>query len=60
MLTGLRKILTHPDRVQQRQEQLQTRLPAGSDLVAFGEITMLWPVPMLAPEVCPAQDIISG
>ena len=57
MLTGLRKILTHPDRVQQRQEQLQTRLPAGSDLVAFGEITMLWPVLMLAPEVCPAQDI---
>ena len=57
IVIGLAWTFTHPDRVQQRQEQLQTRLPAGSDLVAFGEITMLWPVLMLAPDVCPAQDI---
>lgn len=31
---------------------LQTRLPAGAELVAFGESALLWPVLMFAPEVC--------
>ena len=42
-LIGLAWTFSHPGQVQQRQEQLQTRLPAGSDLVAFGEITSCGP-----------------
>jgi hypothetical protein len=34
------------------EARLQTRLPAGADLVAFGESVLYWPVLLIAPEAC--------
>jgi hypothetical protein len=42
------------DDVQRIETELQSRLPAGAELVAFGTTTALWPVLMIAPEVCTA------
>jgi hypothetical protein len=40
------------DDVQRIETELQARLPAAAELVAFGITTALWPVLMIAPEVC--------
>lgn len=52
LAVGLVFTFVHADYVDQLQVRLQTQLPAGADLVAFGVTTVLWPVLMAAPAVC--------
>ena len=42
----------HPGQVQQFESLLQTRVPAGADLIAFGQTVALWPVMIIAPLLC--------
>ena len=42
----------HAEQVQQIETLLQTRLPAGSEIAAFGQVAVMWPVLLLAPNVC--------
>jgi hypothetical protein len=51
---GLVWSFLHPEPIQVREQTLQIQIPAGADLIAFGESTLLWPVLMLAPAVCTA------
>ena len=36
------------------ETQLQTRLPAGSDIAAYGLIAMFWPAELFGVDVCVA------
>ena len=44
----------HPGQVQQFESLLQTRVPAGADLIAFGQTVALWPIMVIAPLLCGA------
>ena len=44
----------HPELVREMESQVQTLLPAGADLWAFGVTTALWPFLLFAPAVCAA------
>ena len=59
ILIGIAWSFVHADDVQQIEIQLQTRLPAGSDLVAFGISTALWPVLLVAPDDCDKTQTVS-
>ena len=39
--------------VGQLETRLQGHFPAGSDLIAFGTTTALWPFLLIAPHTCP-------
>lgn len=52
LLVGVVYTFLHADRVAAVQTQLQTQLPAGADLVAFGVTTLLWPVLILGARIC--------
>ena len=54
LLIGLVWTFFHPEQVQAIEASLLTRFPAGADLVAFGQVTLLWPVLLLGAEVCVA------
>jgi hypothetical protein len=54
LIVGIVWSFATADDVQRIETELQTRLPAGAELVAFGVTTALWPVLMIAPEVCTA------
>ena len=53
LLVGIVWTFLHAD-VARIETQLQTRIPAGSDLVAFGATTALWPFLLVGPEFCAA------
>ena len=40
------------EHVQLIQAQLQTRLPAGADVAAFGLTVLLWPAMLFGVDVC--------
>jgi hypothetical protein len=42
----------HPGQVEHFQEPLEMLLPAGADLIAFGETVTLWPFLVVAPLLC--------
>lgn len=42
----------HYDTVTRMEAELQTTLPAGGDLVAFGVTTLLWPILLIAGPLC--------
>ncbi len=42
------------DDVARIETQLETRIPAGSDLAAFGATTALWPFLLVGHEFCAA------
>jgi hypothetical protein len=50
---GLLWAFFHAEQVAQIQTLLQTRIPAGSDIAAFGQVALMWPVLLIAPGVCP-------
>lgn len=52
LLIGL--VLTFVDPVPMRalESQLEYYLPAGANLVAFGQSTLLWPILLLVPYIC--------
>jgi hypothetical protein len=52
VVIGLVWAFFHADQVQQIETLLQTRLPAGSEIAAFGQVAVMWPVLLLAPNVC--------
>ncbi|WP_231646277.1 hypothetical protein [Mycolicibacterium mengxianglii] len=51
---GLVLTFVNPLPMQALQAQLYPILPAGADLVAFGESTLLWPLLQLVPFICPS------
>jgi hypothetical protein len=52
LVIGLVWTFFHPEQVQLIESSLLTRFPAGADLVAFGQVTLLWPVLLLGAHVC--------
>ena len=52
LLIGVMWAFLHPGQVEQFQEPLEMRLPAGADLIAFGETVALWPFLVIAPLLC--------
>lgn len=52
LLIGLVLTFLDPVPMQSMQSQLEFYLPAGANLVAFGQSTALWPVLLLLPFVC--------
>ncbi|GAT06595.1 hypothetical protein [Mycolicibacterium fortuitum] len=55
LVIGLVWTFFHPEQVQVIEASLLTKFPAGADLVAFGQVTLLWPVPLLGADVCIAM-----
>jgi len=53
VVIGLVLTFLHYDSVTRLGAQLQTMLPAGGELAAFGVHTLLWPLVLLASAVCP-------
>lgn len=43
----------HPDMVNRDVSVLRTRLPAGAEIAAYGQVSLLWPVLLMDPTVCP-------
>lgn len=54
LVTGVGFTFLHPEYVQFFEDRLATRLPAGADLAAFGQTTLLWPVLLIADHICAA------
>ncbi|MUL85487.1 MULTISPECIES: hypothetical protein [unclassified Mycolicibacterium] len=54
LMIGLTWTFFHPEQVQLIETSLLTKFPAGADLVAFGQVTLLWPVLLLGADVCVA------
>lgn len=52
LAVGLVWTFTHPDQVTAIETTLLTRVPAGANLVAFGEVTLFWPVMIFADQLC--------
>ncbi|BBX92438.1 hypothetical protein H5U98_14300 [Mycolicibacterium boenickei] len=55
LVIGLVWTFFHPEQVQLIESGLLTKFPAGADLVAFGQVTLLWPVLLLGADVCVAM-----
>ncbi|WP_105367073.1 hypothetical protein [Mycolicibacterium porcinum] len=55
LVIGLAWTFFHPEQVQLIESSLLTKSPAGADLVAFGQVTLLWPVLLLGADVCVAM-----
>lgn len=49
---GLVWTFLHPDQVAAIETGLLTRVPAGANLIAFGEVTLYWPVMIFADQLC--------
>jgi hypothetical protein len=52
LIVGVVWAFAHAEFVQHRETELNKQLPAGANLVAFGESTVLWPFLLLAPDGC--------
>ncbi|HZQ31979.1 MAG TPA: hypothetical protein VFB19_09605 [Mycobacterium sp.] len=52
---GLGWAFFHAEQVRVIETQLQTRIPAGSDLVGFGLTAVLWPLMLFGGQVCAAS-----
>jgi hypothetical protein len=48
LLVGVVWTFLHADVV----DRLQTQLPAGADVVAFGQTILLWPILALGAQIC--------
>ena len=53
VVIGLTWGFFHPAMIAREEAALQTLLPAGAEIVAYGHIAVLWPVLMTDPGVCP-------
>jgi len=54
ILIGLVFAFFQAEQVQLIETQLQTRLPAGSEMVAFLVTALLWPATLVGVDVCVA------
>jgi hypothetical protein len=52
LVVGIVWTFFNADDVARIENRLQTRIPAGSDLGAFGATTALWPFLLLGHEIC--------
>jgi hypothetical protein len=52
LIVGMGFTFLHPEYVQFFESRLATRMPAGADLAAFGQTTLLWPVLLIADHLC--------
>ena len=52
LLVGIVWAFLNADDVARVENRLETRIPAGSDLAAFGTTTALWPFLLFGHEVC--------
>ena len=52
ILIGLLWSFFHAEQVQHIEVLLQTRIPAGSEVAAFGQVALMWPTLLIAPGVC--------
>ncbi|KHO20638.1 hypothetical protein [Mycolicibacterium setense] len=52
LLIGLVWTFFHPEQVQVIETSLLTKFPAGANLVAFGQVALLWPVLLMGADVC--------
>ena len=57
LVIGLAWTFFHPQQVQLIEAELLTALPAGANLVAFGEVTLLWPLLLAGGDVCVAAPV---
>ena len=51
IVIGLVFTIAHPDDVRALERQVQTQLPAGADVAAFGASTLLWPMMLITGPV---------
>ncbi|WP_412458060.1 hypothetical protein [Mycolicibacterium wolinskyi] len=54
IVIGLLWTFFHPEQVQLIESELLTRIPAGANLVAFGQVTLLWPLLLVGGDICVA------
>ncbi|MGE2725579.1 hypothetical protein [Mycolicibacterium pulveris] len=52
LLIGLVWAFFDAEQVRAIETVLQTRLPAGADIAAFVQTTLLWPLMLLGTDVC--------
>ena len=52
LLIGIMWTFVNADDVSRIEDRLQTRIPAGSELAAFGATTALWPFLLVVHEIC--------
>lgn len=52
ILVGLVVTFFHPQYVDMLTPQLARHFPAGAELVAFGQITLMWPGLLLTGNLC--------
>jgi hypothetical protein len=52
LVVGIAWTFLHADDVARIESHWDTRLPAGSNLAAFGATTVLWPYLLFGYEVC--------
>lgn len=52
VVIGLAWAFFHPELVAHLESQLHRLFPAGSDILAMGVVAGLWPILVLAPNVC--------
>ena len=52
LVVGIMWTFVNADDVARIEDRLQTRIPAGADLAAFGATTVLWPFLLSGHEVC--------
>lgn len=52
LLIGVVFTFLQPRYVQLFESQLDPGLPAGAQLISFGESVLLWPVLVIAPQIC--------
>jgi hypothetical protein len=52
LIVGIVWTFLHADDVARIEGRLDTRVPAGAELVAFGTTTALWPFLLFGPEIC--------
>jgi len=52
LMIGVIWAFLHPEQVEHFQKPLELLVPAGADLIAFGETVTLWPFLVIAPLLC--------
>ena len=52
LVIGIAWTFVNADDVARVESHLETRLPAGSELAAFGATTVLWPLLLFGHEIC--------
>jgi hypothetical protein len=52
LVVGIVATFVNADDVARIEDRLQTRIPAGAELVAFATTTTLWPFLLFGNEIC--------